>query len=84
MLQKEDTVQLSFQTRSTASEEKPCPECWVLCLCFEGKRWWRRDGELVWVESPNSNNARLVGGLGRFRDFCTDFSVSKAYSMAQR
>ena len=50
----------------------------------KGKRWWRRDGELVWVESPNSNNARLVGGLGRFRDFCTDFSVSKAYSMAQR
>ena len=44
MLQKEDTVQLSFQTHSTASEEKPCPECWVLCLCFEGKRWWRRDG----------------------------------------
>lgn len=41
---------------------------------------WR----VVWVESPKSNNARLVGGLGRFRDFCTDFLVSKAYSMAQR
>lgn len=44
MLQKQDTVQPSFQTRSTASEEKPCPEGWVSHLCFEGNRWWRTDG----------------------------------------
>lgn len=50
----------------------------------KGKRQWGRGGGLVWVESPESNNARLVGGLGRFRDFCTDFSVSRVYSMAQR
>lgn len=40
----------------------------------------RRGGGLLWEESPENKNARLMRGLGGVQRFCTDLLVSNSIS----